>query len=519
MNKTVSRPGIMISGVFFLAGLCLTFWLTAQYGMGVTHDTVAYMHASRSLLAGCGLEFFGYNSPYIQWAPLYPALLALFELSGIGMLAGARLFGALCFGLTLGLVSYFMYRRFAHKTLVFPAMAVIMLCPWMLKVNVFAWTEASFILFIVLPLFFIDAYAREGKFRYVALAGVFSALCCLDRYTGVILVISIVIMLIFCPGRISKRIKAVLAYGAISGLPIGAWLVRNILLTGTLLGLRLPSPYPLDTNIMRVFSVLAGWFIPTSRHINFLADGMLTPAGILFTALFAFLMICAVITLAVIAVKRRKLQNSPLTYVLIMLIFVVITSVNLVISATNILSEPIGDRYMLPVLVPLVIILFGLLDYAAGRLRRGVLMYMVVIFSVIWSFFPAASGVYFISETVRSGPGGYTAPWYPDRALVSLIPKEDLDGGTLLISNRAAAVYGVTGVRTFSQPKKEGFDDYTLSAFERLLKGADRAVLVWFDGTDEANVYSLMELSQLFDLELIARSNMGGIYTISVLKY
>jgi len=515
MNRTVSGPGVIISSVFFLGGMCLVLWLTAQYGLGVTHDTVAYMHAAKSLLAGEGLGFFGYNSPFIQWAPLYPAILAIFELTGIGMLAGAKMLGALCFGLTLGITSYFMYKRFDHKYLVFPAMAAIILCPWMLKVNIFAWTESLFILLIILSLFFIDAYAREGKFRSVVLAGAFSALCCLVRYTGTTLVMAVVFILIFCPGRPVKRMKAILLYGFISSVPIGAWLTRNLLLTGTLLGLRLPSPYPLGTNIMRVFAVLAGWFIPTSRHQNYLVDEIISPAGVLFTILFAFLMLCALATLAVILVKRRAHKDSPLSHTLIMLAFVVFTAVSLILSATNVLSEPIGDRYMLPVLAPLVIVFFGLLDYLAGQLKRGVMMYLVVISAIIWSFFPAASGAFLINETARQGPGGFTAPWYPDKPLTSLIPGESLDGTTLLISNRAATVYGITGVRTYSQPKKEGFDDYTLGAFERLVAGADQAVLVWFDNTAEANVYTLEEIGRLFNLELIAQNEMGGIYVIA----
>ena len=72
-NKNIVWYIVLTAG--FLA-ILLILLSTSKFGPGISADSVAYMHAAKSLAEGKGFEYFGFNAPFIQWPPLFSSLLA-----------------------------------------------------------------------------------------------------------------------------------------------------------------------------------------------------------------------------------------------------------------------------------------------------------------------------------------------------------------------------------------------------------------------------------------------------------
>ena len=64
-------------GVLALLAGFIVFNATAQYGIGLSQDSVVYIAAAQNLVTGQGLSGLDGN-PVTLWPPLYPSLLAFF---------------------------------------------------------------------------------------------------------------------------------------------------------------------------------------------------------------------------------------------------------------------------------------------------------------------------------------------------------------------------------------------------------------------------------------------------------
>src|SRR5262245_36042527 len=78
---------------FAFSGAVLILAATARYGAGLTPDSGCYVSVARNLAAGRGLVPHS-GSPFVEWPPLYPLLLALPALGGIEPIAAARVLNA-----------------------------------------------------------------------------------------------------------------------------------------------------------------------------------------------------------------------------------------------------------------------------------------------------------------------------------------------------------------------------------------------------------------------------------------
>ena len=89
MVEKILSPRILAISLFGTAACLTAVWATRQYGLGVSTDGVDYMFTSLNIVKGNG--FISYNaSPYSLWPPLYPILLAGFQVfSGFDPLLAA----------------------------------------------------------------------------------------------------------------------------------------------------------------------------------------------------------------------------------------------------------------------------------------------------------------------------------------------------------------------------------------------------------------------------------------------
>jgi hypothetical protein len=265
--KTALRYPAPLYVFLILAGMSgagLVIASISLLGPGLTHDSTAYIFAAKSLLEGNGFEYFGYPSPFIQWPPLYPMLLAGAGLLGIGHLEASGAINAIAHGLIVAITGYWLYSRVKYKLCAIFATILLVFSLPLIQVSKHLWTETLFILFFILFYIFFEKFIKAQRYAYLAIGGIFAAFACIDRYAGVTIVLSGAIFLLFQKKSFLIKVKDIFIFGVISCLPFAIWVARNYMVSSTLLGVRLPSTYGLRLNIERSILSVYTWFTPNT---------------------------------------------------------------------------------------------------------------------------------------------------------------------------------------------------------------------------------------------------------------
>ncbi len=331
----------------FGGGLVLARALAA--GVLLRGDSIHYVSMARSLLEGEGLmPWWGGTATY--WAPLFPAALALGGLSPFDPLDVAGPLNAAAFGLTILVAGRWMRRRLASGFLAAWCCLAIAFSAPVAGAATLAWSEPLFVLFVTLSLSETDAYLETGRRRSLLLAAGAAALACLTRYTGVVLLAAMLPLLALRPGAAPReRARDLAAWTLIAALPLAAWLLRNLLLTGALAADRGPAAVPLEGHLRLALEVFAGWLRPPP------GVSAVAPASALLIALDA----AALAGFLRWAQRGRGAATAPVAGAFA---FAYLAAMVLAVATTDL--TPLNDRYLSPAYVPLLV----LFAFAADRL-------------------------------------------------------------------------------------------------------------------------------------------------------
>ena len=99
-----------------LLGVIIILVNTSKLGPGISHDSVAYIYAAKSLLNGDGYAYFGYTSPFIQWPPLFPTILAAANGIGMDVLTASRIINAIVFGWIIFFSGLWLLKNIRNKS-------------------------------------------------------------------------------------------------------------------------------------------------------------------------------------------------------------------------------------------------------------------------------------------------------------------------------------------------------------------------------------------------------------------
>lgn len=207
------------------------------HGIGLTKDSFTYLGMARTLADG-----HGYAKPFgtpglpaeTHFPPLYPTLLAIGNLIGVSVLRWASWINALAFAAAIMLVAAMVY-DLSRSTLgaVLGAALTLTFVP-ILGIYMRLWSEPTFLVWEVLALWMLARYNARGRRRDLVVAGIAAALGALTRYAGFSLVPAGLILLLLATGRpIRRRLVDCAVYAAISAVPIGIWIIRNLHDAGT----------------------------------------------------------------------------------------------------------------------------------------------------------------------------------------------------------------------------------------------------------------------------------------------
>jgi hypothetical protein len=115
----------------------------------------------------------------------------------------------------------------------------------------FAPWAASELLFVALSVWFLHALESGASLRLLI---PLAALASLTRYVGVTILATGILILAW-----RREWKRAICFGILASLPLAIWIGRNWIYTGTLIGLRVPSPFGVGEVVSAYYHVVGWW--------------------------------------------------------------------------------------------------------------------------------------------------------------------------------------------------------------------------------------------------------------------
>lgn len=508
---------------FVAAGLILV--CTHRFGPGLSSDSANYISAARSLLAGNGLLMLD-GTRYAAWPPLYPTLLAALKLCGLDYVLTARCVSAASFGLVVFLCGLWILR--STKSLLWATLCsvCILVSKPLFGMSCWAWSDPLFILLVTLFFFVLRWLLSRPTVRLALLLTLVTATACLTRYVGVVLIpVGIFLLLVGEAQTLRKRMVFAACLAAASLLPLALWLLRNQLVTGTLVGRRLPYDITLFRNIDLAGAIIASWIFPPQIAMNL--------TGWLVFCLFWILV--AIIFLSSIRESRTSGQSWLDSSALMFVSFMVIYGTGIIASATSVVIEPLNDRYLAPLYVPAALLFWATLaSTLSSRMKlaqsterfHGKAATVILVAGIGIGVWLSAGANYVFArsdEALTQGAGGVSHLRWRKSETIAWLRTHQLQGR--IFSNDPAAVYLLTGyrvayppaVRTYYGATSTGLREQKRRFFNFMssVASSDGAYLIWFLPHWRTILCSPDQLRDLCQIEVVTELKDGCIMRLS----
>ncbi|MBL8164019.1 MAG: hypothetical protein JNJ61_18670, partial [Anaerolineae bacterium] len=249
-----------------LFGAVVFLWATHLGGIGTSPDSLSYLTAGRTLLAGEGLQRF-VNLPFTSWPPVLPIALggvnAFSRALGLDGVEGVRyVYLLLYMGILFGAV--LLLRRYLRSPLLIVlALLYILLTPNLISVATFVLSEPPYIIISLLFLALLPIALESGKLWQVALLGVLAIIGSMLRYASFgIVPAGMVCIVLFMRGRsLRARLLIALAFGLCT-LPYLLWFLYGRSLPTINVTPQADPVQSLARNFELTPLLLNEWFVP-----------------------------------------------------------------------------------------------------------------------------------------------------------------------------------------------------------------------------------------------------------------
>ena len=363
------HPGFL---ALALLPVFLALYATQPLGLAISPDSVDYLSAARSL--GLGRGFVGYTGEQMtSWPPLFPVLLALFQQLGLSPLGAARLLNAALWGVTTLLAAVWIASVTRSVLLASLAALWIALSPMLLYYASMLWSEPLFVALVVAALYALTRCLAAPNWARVILAALLAGAAAQQRYAGGIAVIVGTFGLVFLRRDVAfaRRMPAAFVYGLIASVPTAIWLARNLRISGTLTGERLPSIFGYREIVAQSLSSIGQSLLPSGLY----AHAELVGGVVLLAAVAAPLLVWL----------RRRDDRPLLVSSIVLALFVLVYTVFIMVVAAR-SNTCCVDRF-LGVNTPLLaiqgaFIAHALLGLRALYLKRALALAFLVALSI-----------------------------------------------------------------------------------------------------------------------------------------
>jgi hypothetical protein len=486
---------------------------STRWGVGLSPDSVVYISAARSLLAGAGFsvpsELEGF-SPITHYPPLYSGLLAVIGLFGSDPLEGAKWLNAAIFALNIFLTGGLLFAVFGVFQLSIVVALVALTAFPLVQVHTMAWSESPFILCQLLSLHLLLLYLKVASKGNLVLASVGAGLSSLFRYAGLSIVSSGVLAILFlsCTDRRHKGTDALL-FAGIGLLPTIIWTARNWQLAGEVVNRTVTfHPAALEQMLM-LPAVIGGWFsLSWSLSWDFRA---LIWVGM---AVGGFVFSYSALGKAK-SIDVRQADKTGILMIVVIVNYLTMLVLSLIFLDAQI---PVDTRTLSPIYVPLVV--FGiavtirlLAVPIAGS--SGRLLITICLSLLLAAQFPVSLN--WLQFSFQSGIGYAGRQWKESQTLNKL---KHSASSTVIFSNAPDVLYALLNRPAIMIARKTHTDtnlpnqQYPSQMLElgRRLKD-DGALLVYFHGIHwRWYLPTAKELEQSLNLQAFARESDGVIY-------
>ena len=565
--------------MFLLAALCVlgTFLVLLRgipYGTGVNGDGVIFMSTARNLLAGNGFVKWD-GSPFVERAPMFPMLLAFIGIFGLDPLDVAGYVNATLFGLTIFVSSLWLRYHLlschdptlrAQRTwLLIWAVAALVLAPFT-RLASDTLSDPLFILLVVSTLFTFDKFLDTGQRAFLLLAAIFTALTCLTRYIGIAIPATLLLFLLCRKGdTLLAKAKNTAIYSLIAVTPIVVWLLRNLLVTGSVVGqawpIVLPVPgstqsilvtgsatgyhprHSLSFNMLSTLLTLNDWVLPRSWLLemkNLLERLVSIEISLQNSIVLAVIIVLPLLVLAVGTwVCLSHLRRHRLRPIILFAAFSFVYTVLLIIGVSIRGIEPVSSRYMSIIYIPLLFIAVLVLDeffqYALQRKLLGTLRFpwvqnryaegriaglTVVVMALLscWLWLPVNANAQHIRQAQENGLNGYNSRTWAESEIIRYI-NENPCSRCVFYSPNAPGLYFLTAhPRQFYLPRQ--LTDDGPQWVESMQRPGEEVYIVWFSSRDriirnfDGYTYGRSQLEAWLALETVAELADGIIYRV-----
>ena len=438
MKTKVSLPYVLMA-ILAVAGMVITY-LSTPWGVLVDSDSYFYLTAAQNFISGAGLGRLsqaGQLIPLTHYPPLYPLLVAGFSIFTAGnVLLAARILACLLFGGNSFLFGWLL-ARYTHApwaglggTIVFLVSSVT------LSVIVAGLSEGIFLLLLMLALLCITEYQPLKGKAWLAGASVATALACLSRYVGEVVVLAgLAGLLLHKNFPWKERLKTALIYGTATLVPMLIWYLRDWLLTGSTTNRTLVFHWPGRPALYEAIATAAGWFLPGKVTLDN-AEAFLLVTGLIgVIALGAWLL----------SARSRTLENTEektLRFAGVLIVFIVSYCLSLLISRTFLDASTHWDTRILSPLYVTTELLFACVAWYATWANRAVWGKLIVTglgLYLVWMNLPLS--VAYLRNYAQAGYG------YTNKAMQTSLAIAHIKSTQTgyIFSNNAAAIYFNTG--------------------------------------------------------------------------
>lgn len=503
-----------------------------NYGVMLSEDSPTYISAARSLLEGDGFITL-YRTPYVTSAPLFPVVIASIGMVGIDVVTAAAYVNAVAFGLTVLIATMWLRNRIESRLLVLWIGCACILSVLMAESAAAAMTDTLFILFVVLSLFALDRFLETHKWSILVLAAVWTALACLTRYIGVT-VLPAVWVILLTQRDISFRQKSryFISYSIIALAPIGLWLLRNYIATGSVAGtlsdeklslmkdeeLSLTS-WSLLTGLDRAGTIFLKWAYSDTvfEYLNGLSERVLdisilqnptTFALLIKAAILSIVVICAGYVIVWLTGKRYLYSWKPVAPSGSFILFYTL-GLSIMLPATGI---EFSDRYLAPIHVPILAIFTLILHEFLRSISSQWLAKASLTLLCLWLIFQTSATYNNIRVWIDEGNSySYTSKHQADSEVMDYINSNPLIGH--IYSNDSDRIYLLTD-STYSV-SYDGLPDRVDDSWhgrQRWNKGdSEDAYVVMFYDRMYLWGYEVGDLVELPGMEVVAILEDGAI--------
>jgi len=473
---------------------------TSLYGVGMSPDAVSYISVARNLLQGKGYVDYAYE-PYVHYPPLLPSLLAAIGLAGIEPFIAVRFVNAFCFGIIVFCSGILFTKRIKGRLLVILGVVTVLTSSVLLYVSTYAWTEPLFNILIILFVLNIAKFLKSSNIRSLILAGICSALACLQRYVGLTTIIAgnIFILLFMRNFSLRDKLKRSALFSTIACVPIGVWVIRNKLVASTLAAFHPDFDLSITQEFTRALNLVTPWFVSSNIPLG----TRLVIIGILILLLAA-----AVILNRIISGKKQRDDILVKTVAAFTLIYVLFT-----MTASILVNAEANDRLFSPIFVLLILLILIGLEAAAELfgllLKKKWAGYLIVIAAYgLWLAFYALPGIaQRVTYYEKNGAGLNSAYWHHS-PLINWLKEHPLQGK--IFSNEPFAIYVVCGFDVRLSPHRL----IDIEKFRHQLFLQQPNYLVWYYNHWRTYLYNFEEVNSYFRLKLLAQLPDGAVFII-----